>query len=382
MNYRSSLFFTFMFVFNIFSICDKGDSFITTNFKFVKKQYGDWITVHYDTTKHPNFTNESGEWVTSDRRTWTSGFFAGCLWKVYEYSGETKWREFAEAWTTDLDSEKYNSANYDLGFRLFCSYGNGYRLTQNDEYKKVILSAADSLAKRFNSEIGMLKSWDEPRWEYPVVIDNMMNLELLFWASKNGGLKQLYDIAVKHANNVIKHHIRDDGSTYQVVDFNQDGSLKWRGTRQGYSDESTWARGQASAIYGFIVTYRETRNEIYLKTARKLADYFIDNLPDDYIPYSDFDSPKIPDCEKDVSAAAIASCALQELDKYVPEQRYKKCALKILKSLSSSSYLAEGTNYESILRRASRFHNDSEKGLIYADYYFLDSLLRLAKIER
>jgi len=378
MKKKFSQLFILIIISGVFLQCDMITSLCDKNFDFAQEQYEGWLSVHSDVTQHPFDTNELGQWNTIQRNGWKSGFFVGSLWRLYEYTHDKKWRDLAVEWTSDFDSGKNNVWDHDMGFRLLCSYGNGYRLIQNDEYRHVILVAANSLTKRFDDQIGMIKSWDNTKWEYPTSIENMMNLELLFWASKQGGPKQFYDIAVTHANNTIKHHIRDDGSTYQVVNFNPDGTVKWRGTRHGFSDESTWAKGQAFGIYGFMVAYRETQNEKYLNTAKKLADYFINNLPDDCIPYSDFNSPKIPNCEKDASAAAIASCALQNLDKYFPDMGYKKCALHMLTSLSSGSYSARGTNYDSILRRSSCFHDDREKGLIYADYYFLESLLLLA----
>lgn len=349
---------------------------------FAAFQMNAWIELNNDPKQHLNDTDESGEWNTVQRKHWVSGFFAGCLWYLYEWTGNNLWKYRAEQWTSDLESLKHYDGDHDMGFRMFCSFGNGYRLTQRFDYKKILITSAETLAKRFDSAIGMIKSWDDTDWYYPVIIDNMMNLELLFWAAKNGADSTLYDLAITHADNTIKHHIRNDGSTYHVVDFDSKGNVTWKGTRQGYNDGSTWTRGQAWGIYGFTVTYRETQDPKYLKTAIQLADYFIENLPEDMVPYSDFQAPNIPNCEKDASAAAIAASALLELNKYVPTKAYDMVAERILNALSGSKYSAKHTHYESVLRRASSWYSGREKGLIFADYYYIEALLRMIKLKK
>ncbi len=341
---------------------------------FAEQQIKTWLTQNSDSTQHPERTEANGLWKNSSRSGWTSGFFSGCLWYLFEKTNVTDWKLKAERWTGDLESQKNNTGDHDVGFRIMSSFGNGFRLTGREDYRQVILTAANSLSRRFNSNIGCIRSWSWGAWNYPVIIDNMMNLELLFWAAANGGSKKLYNIAIQHARNTRIHHIREDGSTWHVVDFNDDGTIKWKGTWQGYDNESTWSRGQAWGIYGFTMTYRYTQNDTFLTTAIKLADYFIDNLPADFVPYSDFEAPDIPNLEKDASAAAIACAAFFELAQYTSHDKYIQTALNILSSLCSPNYLAEGKNYSSILHRASSRYHDPEKGLIYADYYFLEAL--------
>jgi hypothetical protein len=238
---------------------------------------------------------------------------------MYEGTGDTHWREWAEAWTAGLADEKNDTSTHDVGFKIFSSFGHGYRLTGNAAYREVILQAARTLATRFNPTVGCIRSWDRNR--FPVIIDNMMNLELLFWASKNGGDSAWYDMAVSHALQTMKNHVREDGSTYHLVDYDPDtGAIINKFTVQGYDKESTWARGQAWGMYGFTMAYRETGDVRFLNTAQLIADYFIDNLPEDRVPYWDFEAPNIPHEEKDSSAAAIAASGLLELSTLVMDE--------------------------------------------------------------
>lgn len=335
-----------------------------------------------DSTRHPLSTNpSSGEWVTTQRTGWTSGFFSGCAWYLTELADSAKWTKFAVSWTEDLESQKDNTGDHDVGFRIMSSFGNAYRLydKNRNKYKNIILTAANSLASRYDADIDCIRSWDWGSWNYPVIIDNMMNLELLFWAAENGGGENLRNIAIRHALKTLEHHVREDGGSCHVVDFNDDGSLRGKYTHQGYSAESTWARGQAWGVYGFTVAYRYTQNETFLNAAGKLADYFIQNLPDDKIPFYDFDDPNIPNVAKDASAAAIACAALFELHTYAPANNFQEAALHILESLMVN-YTAKGTNLSSILQRGCERKGGEEKGLIYADYYFLEALSRARSV--
>jgi len=288
-----------------------------------------------------------------------------------------------------MEQEKYDTGSQDVGFKIYCSFGNGYRITGNESYPAIMLQAAQSLATRFNPTVGCIKSWNSgSRGQYPVIIDNMMNLELLFWASKNGGESSLYDIAVTHAVKTIENHVREDGSTYHVVDFDPStGEVISRKTVQGYSDESTWARGQAWGLYGFTMAFRETDSTLFLTTAEKIADYFVDHLPEDDVPYWDFDAPNIPNEEKDASAAAIAASGLLELSVLVSEPekkiKYQNAASDILESLCSVNYLAEGTNSSGILLHGVGNNNSGSEvdvSLIYADHYFIEALIRYLQI--
>lgn len=360
----------------VFGLChaEADDVMVDHGFQFAQQQLRNAMTEVGVPSRHPKRTISSGKWEAKARGDWTCGFFSGCLWRMYEQTGNDEWRENAQKWTEDLENQKFNASNHDVGFRIMSSFGNGYRLTGRDDYKDVVLTAAETLASRYNDDVGCIRSWNAGN--YLVIIDNMMNLELLFWASKNGGSQRLYDIAVNHAEKTIEHHVRPDGSTYHVVDFNNDGTVRRKYTQQGYNSESTWSRGQAWGLYGFTMTYRETGDYQFLSTAIRLADYFIDNLPADYVPYSDFEAPGIPNVSKDSSAAAIACSGLLELDRYVDNRRYRIAALNILTALTSADYLSEGTGYSSILRRGCERYGDVEKGLIYGDYYFLEAMLR------
>lgn len=347
-------------------------------------------------TEYPSYTIDYIDWVTKDSGFWTSGFFPGCLWKAYEETGDPSWRTWAEDWTAGLEDEKHNTTTHDIGFMLFTSFGNGFHLTQEPSYKEVLLQAAESLATRFNHTVGCLRSWDWGSWQFPVIIDNMMNLELLFWAASNGGLTQWYDMAASHAMKTLEHHLRPDGSTFHLVDFDPGtGDIISKSTWQGYSADSTWARGQAWALYGFSMVYRETEDAVFLEAARKAADFYIDHLPEDFIPYWDFDAPGIPGVERDTSAAAIAASGLFELSALEIDtsrkMRYLQFAKWILRSLclpdSSSGYLAKDQNNDplspGLLMHGCYNHPDSyshgevpDENLIWGDYYFLEALQR------
>ena len=341
-----------------------------------------------DSTQFPR-SIEHGQWITTKARGWTSGFFPGCLWFAFEYTGDDWFRTQAARWTDGLVEQQTNDGTHDTGFMIFCSYGNGYRLTKNPDYKPIILKTAETLASRFNPKVGCIKSWDWMKeGDFPVIIDNMMNLELLFWASRNGGQKEWYDIAVKHADTTIRNHIREDGSCPHVVNYNpKTGAVVEKKTHQGAADHSAWSRGQAWGIYGYTMTYRETREIRFLEAAKAMADYFIAYLPEDYVPFWDFDAPDIPLEPKDASAAAIAASGMIELSGLCknPElkSRYLKTARLILKNLASPAYLTKTSGKLSVLDHSTGSKpGDSEVDvpIIYADYYFLEALLRLKAV--
>jgi len=352
---------------------------------YARKQLKKSVNIIQDAGKFPTSTKPDGTWNTRDMYDWRSGHFPGCLWYAFENSSDISLKEAAMKWTESLEPVKDYTGNHDVGFMIFCSYGNGFRLTGDESYREVMLRAARSLATRYNPTVGLIQSWNSgKRWQFPVIIDNMMNLELLFWASKNGGDPELYKIAESHALNTIKNHVRKGGGTLHVVDFDpESGVVRSKNTSQGYADNSTWTRGQAWGLYGFTMTYRETSNILFLETARKIADFFIKNLPEDYIPYWDFMAPNIPNEPRDTSAAVIAASGLLELSTLVSNKeesiRYNRAALNILSSLCSEEYLSEGTESEGILLHGvgSKPHNSEiDVSLIYGDYYFLEALLR------
>jgi unsaturated chondroitin disaccharide hydrolase len=345
-----------------------------------------------DTLCPRNVLSGENTWNFVDRYDWTSGFWPGMLWYMYELTGEDKWNLEARKYTGYLEPLAYGDPNdHDLGFQIFCSYGNGYRLTSDSVYKKVILSTAAKLAELYNPTVGTILSWPGMRekmgWPHNTIIDNMMNLELLFWASKNGGSKELYDIAVKHAEKTMENLVRDDFSTYHVAVFDTtDGRFIKGVTHQGYADESKWMRGQAWGIYGFTMSYRETGRNDFLEMAQKLADTFISLLPNDKIPYWDSEDPAIPNAPRDASAAAIAASALLELSTLLDAetgQEYRETAVDLISKLSTEKYLSGEDNPAFLLHSTGHKPNNSEvdASIIYADYYYLEALMRLKMME-
>jgi len=326
--------------------------------------------------------------VTS--RDWTSGFFPGVLWFLNEYTGKKTWRSEAEKYTANIEREKTNGGTHDMGFKVYCGFGTGYRLTNNPHYKDVIIQSAKTLITRFNPTTGVIRSWDNrEKWKCPVIIDNMMNLELLFAASRLTGDKSFYNIAVSHANTTMKNHFRNDYSSYHVLDYDTTtpGRVLQKTTHQGYSDESAWSRGQAWGLYGYTMCYRETKNNDYLKQAQHIADYILNhpNLPKDLVPYYDFDAPGIPNETRDASAAAITASALYELSAYSRNgKKYHDAADKILESLTGSYRSKIGENRGFILLHSTGSqpaNSEVDVPLSYADYYYLETLLRSKKLK-
>jgi hypothetical protein len=327
---------------------------------------------------------------------WTSGFFPGSMWYLYELTGNEKWKHFGIKYTEALDTVKYLTNHHDVGFMIGCSYGNGLRVAKNEAYKEVIVQAAKSLSTRFHPQAGIIQSWNVDRgwqsergWECPVIIDNMMNLELLFDATKYSGDSTFYKIAVTHADKTIEHHFRADYSTWHVIDYSlADGSVRNKHTAQGFAHESTWARGQSWAIYGYMVCYRETRNPKYLEQAEKAFEFVANhpNLPEDGVPYWDYNAPNIPDEKRDASSASIMASALYELSTYSKSEYYKGWADKIMQSLSGAEYRASlGENGNFILKHSvgSIPHgSEVDVPLNYADYYFLEALKRKKDLEK
>nr|WP_243348131.1 glycoside hydrolase family 88 protein [Parabacteroides sp. FAFU027] len=346
-----------------------------------------------DTLLPRNIADTAKNWKLVDYKDWTSGFWPGILWYDYEFTKDEKVKEKAIKYTELLKPLSENPAyDHDLGFQVFCSYGNAYRLTKNEDYRKLIVRTADTLATLFNPRVGTILSWPrmikDKGWPHNTIMDNMINLELLFWASKHGGGQNLYDIAVKHAETTMKNHFRPDYTSYHVVLYDTITGKKIKGmTHQGYSDSSMWARGQAWAIYGFTMCYRETKKQEFLDFAQKVTEPYISRLPNDYIPYWDFNAPDIPKAAKDASAAAVVASALLELSGYVKEQqqakRYKYFAMKMIVSLSSDKYLSGNLKPSFLLHSTGHWPNKSEidYSINYADYYYIEALTRLKKLE-
>jgi unsaturated chondroitin disaccharide hydrolase len=338
-------------------------------------------------------TFENGVFVTSGPEWWCSGFFPGTLWYLYEYSTDPKIKKYAVEYTHRVASEQYKTDNHDIGFILNCSFGNGFRLTEDEDYKNVIIQGAKSLAKRFNSKVGAIRSWDwnKHRWQYPIIIDNMMNLELLLNASKlSGNDSVLYHIALSHADITLENHFRADESTYHVVSYDTISGLpELKETFQGYSDSSTWARGQAWALYGYAMMYRKTKEWRYLGQAMKITDFLINHprITENYIPYWDFDDPTIPNTLVDASAGAIMASAWLDMIPYLEEDLAKQLRYiveKQLKALCSSDFLAQvGENGNFILKHSVGFLPEKAEvdvPLTYADYYFVEALLRYKQL--
>ena len=325
-------------------------------------------------------------------RDWTSGFFSGNLWMMEELTGNKKWQKTALEYTLPLKKEQWNGGTHDMGFKMFCSFGKAYKVTGNHEFRKILIQSAYTLATRFNSKVGCIRSWDHnsDKWDFPVIIDNMMNLELLMWASKETGDEHLRDIAVTHAQTTLKNHFRTNHSSYHVVDYNPEtGEVEHKQTHQGYSDESAWARGQAWGLYGFTMMYRETGMKEFLEQADKIASYILSQpgIKEGKIPYWDFDAPDIPNEPYDASAGAIITSALYELSQYSKQKEtYVDVADKMLTTLSSSKFLAQiGENKGFLLMHStgSKPHNSEiDVPLIYADYYYLESIIKKQHMEK
>jgi Highly conserved protein containing a thioredoxin domain len=362
---------------------------IQKEMQFAQEQYTLMLQSHPDLTRFPQSVNKDGTIRNRESSWWCSGFFGGALWYIYEYTRDDRWKEAAHRWTMAVENEKHNTTTHDLGFMLYCPFGNGYRLTKNEAYKAIMLEGAASLATRFNPSVGLIKSWEKFKdtYDYPVIIDNMMNLEFLLWAAKESGNKKFRDISIRHADNTLKNHFRKNNSSYHVVCYDAKGKVIAKKTAQGAADESAWARGQAWGLYGYTMMYRETGDKKYLKQAEAIATFIMHHphLPEDKVPYWDFNAPGIPNEERDVSAAAIISSALLELYSITQSKAYFNTAEEILVSLSGPQYKASlGENHYFLLKHSvgSKPENSEvDTPIIYADYYYLEALLRYSSIK-
>lgn len=362
---------------------------VKKEFDFAAKQYKGMLATHPDLTQFPQSTLSDGKPRNMKSEWWCSGFFGGSLWYIYEHNKAPQWKEAAHKWTMALAKEQYNTGTHDLGFMLYCPFGNGYRLTQNPAYKQIMLTGAKSLSTRFDPKVGVIKSWNsfKDSCTYPVIIDNMMNLEFLFWAARESGNKNFYALSVAHADNTLKNHFRADNSSYHVLCYGPDGEVLAKKTHQGAADESAWARGQAWALYGYTDMYRETKDQKYVDQARKIADFILNhpNLPADKIPYWDFSKPGE---ERDASAGAIAASALLELSTYGGKnaKKYHQAAILMLESLSKAPYKAQlGQNNHFILQHSvghKPANSEIDVPLVYADYYYLEGLLRYETLKK
>lgn len=393
-----------------FNIVKADDSILNKVFTAAEMQYLKMLENSEDLSKYPRTATATGETKYVPISDWTGGFWPGSLWYVYEYTKNEQWKKAAEKWTASLEKNQFNTSHHDIGFMMFDSYGNGYRITKNETYLPILVQSAKSLITRYSPTVGSIQSWNKRKsndgktdWEFPVIIDNMMNLELLFFVSRYTKDPVYKNIAIKHAETAMKNHIRPDYSSYHLVNYDKStGKVLHQQTVQGFSDNSQWARGQGWGIYGFTTVYRETKDKRFLITAQKMADFFLDhkNLPEDKVPYWDFNvgqagfNPKWPfdpnkynPIPRDASAAALTASALFELSTYSKKKlkkKYYSAAVSIINALASDKYLASpGTNGNFILKHSvGHMQKDSEVNapLVYADYYFLEALLRYKKL--
>ena len=338
-------------------------------------------------------TWEDGQLKTTTYSGWVSGFFPGVLWMLYEETGRQDFRNYAEEFTARVEPARKLTNTHDLGFMLMSSFGQGYRLTGNPHYLEVIHEGTDSLLTRWNPSLGVMMSWNpNGKWKYPVIIDNMMNLEMLCFCSHAFGDSRYEDIAVTHSKTTIKNHFREDASTWHVVSYDPEtGGVQVKNTSQGYSDNSAWARGQSWGLYGYTMMYRETHDKVFLEQAIKIARFLRDhpNLPSDKVPCWDYNAPGAPNTQRDASSAAIMASALIELNQLDPGPEaagWLDLAIMQLRTLSSSEYLAEpGEQGGFILKHSVGSlpgKSEVDVPLTYADYYYIEALLRLKRLVR
>ena len=355
---------------------------IWVGYDFAKLQEQLEKEIFVDSLRPQPAAEKLGRRRVCDIYDWTSGFFPGSLWYVYEFTGDEAVKAEAVKFTELLNPIRKYTGTHDLGFMMNCSYGNALRLSPSDTIPAVLVETADNLCSRFDEGVGCIRSWDFGHWNFPVIIDNMMNLDLLFSASKLTGNPYYKEIAIKHADTTMPNHFREDYTCWHVVSYNNDGTVEMKETFQGKNHDSSWARGQAWAVYGYTATYRETGDRKYLDFAINIADMIMSKVTtEDAIPYWDYDALVLADTPRDASAAAVTACGLLELSTFAPDgQKYFDYAEKILKSLSSDAYLAApGENQGFVLMHStgSLAHgSEIDVPLNYADYYYLEGLQR------
>ncbi len=331
---------------------------------------------------------ETGEWVTMDDSWWASGFFAGCLWLMYDYTGDNTWMAHARKFTDSMENQLSNTSDADIGYRIVNSYWNAYRLTNEDKYRDGLIQAAGSLASRYNENVGVVKAYDMDQWQMPILIDHMMNIELMFIGANLGGDADWKDMCIEHSTVTAHTCIREDGSSIQVVDLDPDtGEVIEHATLCGLSGDSAWSRGQGEGVYGFAIAYRETNIPEFLETAKVLADYFLENLPPDKAAYWDMKDPDIPNVIRDASASTMTADGLLEMCSLMPpgaeRDRYYNAAVEILQSLWEN-YSTRGTNSQGIIDHASFQSADvmgADTSLIFGDYNFLSAVLKYQRMQ-
>lgn len=397
---KNNLFGLFVILLSIFTSCKtetenpkKSEKELDTSYNVdsaLENRYQKLLSYKVDSLSFPRSYNPNDAIILGvPSKNWTSGFYAGNLWQIYEITGKPEYKALAKKWTAFIEKEKFNNRTHDMGFKVFNSFGQGLKHEDNQEYKDIIVKSAQTLSTRFNNTVGSIRSWDfnKERWDFPVIIDNMMNLELLFEATRISKDSSFHNLAIQHANTTLKNHFRPNNSTWHVLDYNPDnGTVRMRVTHQGINDDSSWARGQGWAIYGFTMAYRYTKDEKYLNQAKATASFFLNhkNLPEDGIPYWDFDAPNIPNEPRDVSAGAIVASALIELYGYTKDETYLDYSKKFLKNVQTTNYiLPTNLDVPFILDHSSgdwSKRSEMDEPIVYGDYYFLEALLRLKKL--
>ncbi|MFC1539147.1 glucuronylhydrolase [Candidatus Latescibacterota bacterium] len=358
-------------------------------FEYAAGQLTKAVAQVQDAEAFPFYTNkETGVWETQDDSWWASGFFAGCLWLMYEHTGDELWKTHAVKWTESMDNQLSNKSDADIGYRIINSYGNAYRLTKEEKYRVGLIEAAGSLASRYNEKVGVVKAYDMEQWQLPILIDHMMNIELMFIGANIGGDAVWTAMAEKHSVNTKRTCIREDGSSIQVVDLDPNtGEVIAHDTLCGLSGDSAWSRGQGEGVYGFAIAYRETKNPDFLNAAKVLADYFLANLPGDKIAYWDMKDPAIPNVIRDASASSMTADGLLEMCSLMPSgaerDRYYNAAVEILESLWEN-YSTRGTNSLGIIDHASFQSKDvmgADTALVFGDYNFLSALMKYQRMQ-
>ena len=350
------------------------------------KRYQKLLKYPIDSMGFPrSMSIKTGEIKKVPSKDWTSGFFVGNLWQIYQLTGDARFKDRAAVWNAFMEKEKFNAITHDMGFKIFGSFGKGLEVADNVNYKAIVVESAETLTTRFNKKVGSIRSWDFNKdiWEFPVIIDNMMNLELLSEATQISGNEKFKNIAIQHANTTLKNHFRKEGSSYHVVVYDTiSGAVKKKITFQGFKDDSSWARGQSWAVYGFTMCYRYTKDLDYLKQAISTANFFMNhkNLPEDGIPYWDFNDTSIPIAPRDASAAAVMASALIELYKFTKNEKYLNYSDKVIQTLSSNKYLLNDAVKGPFILDHSTGNwpksDEIDEPIIYADYYFLEAIIR------
>ena len=377
--------FGLLFLTNVLAQQKSMATLIDEQMNFAKDQYK-VLAKNVPADRMPKALKD-GKVETSDTKWWCSGFFPGSLLYIYEYTQDAEIKAEAERRLGILEKEKHYTGNHDLGFMMYCSFGNAYRLWKKPEDKRTIDTAAMSLSTRYRPSIKVIQSWNSgAKFKCPIIIDNMMNLELLCWVTDNGGDKKFKDIALNHANTTMATHFRPDYSSYHVLDYNlETGKLERKLTHQGYADESAWARGQAWGFYGYVMMYRFTKDARYLDLSKKIAAFLMNhpNKTADLIPYWDYNAPNIPNALRDASAGSIIASGLLELGQYVGKKdrkKYVKEAETMIRSLASDTYRAKKGENGGFLLMHSVGHltgnSEIDTPLTYADYYFLEAMKR------